>query len=78
MRKFNIAKHGDKANRAGRWITAENLRAAKVRAERFAGLLNQERFDWAWETCDAGHVYQLHVIRSHQIVRSYTLRPDWR
>jgi hypothetical protein len=78
MKKFNIVRHGDKKDRAGRWITAENLHAAKARAERFAGLLNQERFDWAWETVDVRYVYQLHVIRNHQIVRSYTLRPDWR
>jgi hypothetical protein len=74
MKKFNITKHGDR--KSGRWITADHLHAAKERAVRLAGVSGTE--DYAWETSDAGHVYLLYVIRSHRIVRSYTLRPDWR
>jgi len=76
MKKFNIVRHGDR--KSSKWLTAENLRDAKDKAVRFAGLLNQDKLDWAWETVDVGYVYQLHVIRQHVIVRSYTLRPDWR
>ena len=69
MKKFSIYKH--ESGKFGT-VTAENLRAAKLRAQRYAGIT--DKTDYAWRTADRG-VHVLYVITNHRIVRGYTLRP---
>jgi hypothetical protein len=74
VKSFDLYSH---EKRSSSRFAANNLIEAKHLAERKAGLANQGIYTWAWRTLERG-IYVLYVIRGHKVVRSYTLRPDWR